>query len=82
MYPSRGIHPELKLKAIALAKKPGGLGRGGTVGASAAAQILNLKEKSVRSVYYILGLASEEEEIGYCSSSIIILYLTSVQVMA
>ncbi len=67
MYSSRGIHPELKLKAIILAKKPGGLGRGGTVGASAAAQVLNLKEKSIRFVLlFILGFAaSEEDEMGY-----------------
>ncbi len=62
MYHSRGIHPMLKLKAITLAKKPGGLGRGGTIGASAAAQILNLKEKSIRSVFTVLGLGLSEDE--------------------
>ncbi len=62
MYHSRGIHHELKLKAITLAKKPGGLGRSGTVGASAAAQILNLNEKSIRSVFTILGLGLSEDE--------------------
>ncbi len=64
MYHSRGIRPELKLKAIMLAKKSGGLARGGTVGASAAAQILNLKEKSIRSVLlYIRVRVSEEDEM-------------------
>ncbi len=64
MYHSRGIHPELKLKAITLAKKPGGSGRGGTVGASVAAQILNLKEKSIRSVLlYIRVRVSEEDKM-------------------